>query len=106
MSRWIRGGLGLFALTVGALVAVLVWGGPELRSFPDMPSSYEAKEYCSCRWTSGMDATFCDDFVFQTIIPTQGRTIDEAGKSVTARALFRSNTARWVDDRQGCVLVR
>lgn len=106
MSRWIRGGLGLLGLVVCALAAVLVWGGPELRNFPDMPSSYEAKEYCSCRWTSGLDDAFCEDFVFQTIIPTQGKVVDEANKSVTARALFRSNTARWVDERRGCVLVR
>jgi hypothetical protein len=93
-------------LVLLALAAVLVWGGPELRNFPWMPSSYEAKEYCSCRFVSGRSAAFCDEYIFQDVVPTQGRTVDEEARTVTARALFISTTARFVGEREGCVIQR
>ncbi|MCA9567628.1 MAG: hypothetical protein KC656_07290 [Myxococcales bacterium] len=105
-----RRALRAIGVIVGSLVVLvlllLAWGGQAVRDFPWMPSSYEAKEYCSCRWTSGRDDAFCDAFVHQTVVPTQGRTVDEAGRAVTARALWVSTTARWAGEREGCVLVR
>lgn len=104
MKTLVRGLGAVVVLLVLVLVGVFTWGGRALVDFPSMPSAYEAKEYCSCRWTSGRDAAFCDAFVHQTVVPTQGREVDEAAKSVTARALYVSHTARFVDERRGCEL--
>lgn len=104
MRRVVRGFGGLTVLGGAGLVALFAWGGVALIDFPGMPSAYEAKEYCSCRFVSGMDEDFCEEFVHQTVVPSQGRTVDEEAKSVTARALWTHHTARWVDARQGCVL--
>lgn len=99
---------------IGALVALvlLVVGGWVALNFevvsaiPQLPSSYEAKEYCSCRFVSGRDDTFCARFVKQSTIPMQGRSVDEQAQAVTATALWTSNTARYRGERQGCVLDR
>ncbi len=77
-----------------------------LSTFPMMPSSYEAKEFCSCRFVSDRDGAFCAAFVKQSTVPMQGREVDEAAKTVTSRALWTSSTARYVDERRGCVLDR
>lgn len=104
MSR-VRIGVGVGALVLAGPVAWFLWNVAALTSFPAMPSAYEAKEYCSCRWVSGRDDGFCDRFVHQDVVPTQGRVVDEAARTVTASALWVSSTARWVDRPTGCVLV-
>lgn len=76
-----------------------------LSAFPQMPSAYEAKEMCSCRWVEGRPADFCGKFVAQSVVPSQGTTVDEAAKTVKARALWTTSTAKWVDARTGCVAV-
>ena len=104
MKRLIQGLAVVAVLGMLVVVGILVWGGPKLRAFPAMPSTYEAKEYCSCRFVSKRDEAFCDAFIFQDIVPTQGRVVDEEHKTVTASALLVSTTAHYVDDRVGCVI--
>ncbi len=84
-------------VTVAPLLSALV-------SFPSMPGAYEAKEYCSCLWVEGRDQTFCDAFVYQSVVPSQGRTVDQEVRRVTARALWRESSARWVSREYGCVI--
>lgn len=99
-------------LVVASTFAVLLLMGlvmvapllPALLSFPSMPGAYEAKEYCSCLWVEGRDQAFCDNFVYQSVVPSQGRTVDEATKTVTARALWRTSSARWESREYGCVI--
>lgn len=94
------------AVVVAALLAAFVWRDTvaQLASFPWMASAYEAKEYCSCRFVEGRDAAFCDAFVAQDVVPSQGRVVDEDARRVTATALWLSSSARHVSDRWGCVL--
>lgn len=99
----------LAVLLVGALLVVGGWialNWEVVRAIPQLPSSYEAKEFCSCRFVSRRDEAFCARFVKQSTIPMQGRRVDEATKSVTATALWTSNTARYRGPRAGCVLER
>ena len=99
---------------VGAVIVALLmagggwvaWNWAIVSAIPQLPGSYESKEYCSCRFVSGRDDAFCEGFVKQSTIPMQGRWVDEATKTVTARALWRSESARYVDAKRGCVLVR
>ncbi len=98
----IAAGMGVSTLLAAALL--FAWGGVALLDFPRMPSAYEAKEYCSCRFVVGRDPAFCDAFVHQDVVPTQGRTVDEEARTVTVRALGVSSTARWRGPREGCVL--
>ena len=95
---------GLFGLLSLGLSVWIALNWAVLSAFPGMASAYEAKEYCSCRFVSLRDDDFCAAYVKQHTVPTQGRSVDEAARSVTARALWVSHTARWVDRRQGCVL--
>ena len=103
MSRNLRTGLGLFAVlvvTLGIGAVVPMWEA--LSAFPQMPSAYEAKEMCSCRWVEGRTAGACEKFVAQSVVPIQGRDVDEAAKKVTVHALWTSSSAHWVDARTGC----
>lgn len=107
MNRNLKVGLGLFAGLL-VLVGVAVVGpiaGP-LSAFPQMPSAYDAKETCSCRWVEGRPAAYCDAWVAQSVVPMQGREVDEAARKVTSRALWTSSSAQWVDARTGCAPVR
>lgn len=99
---------------VGAVLALLLaCGGARLAlgdtfvqlvTFPNMPGAYEAKEYCSCRFVQGRDAVHCDGYIAQDVVPRQWREVDEQARRVTARALWRTHSARWISERQGCVL--
>jgi len=88
---------------LGVLGWVAVNWAP-LSSFPSMPSAYEAKEMCSCLFVEGRDQEFCDRFVFQDVVPSQGREVDLEGRRVTARALWRTHSARWVSAEYGCAI--
>ena len=104
MKRVLQGLGAVLGLILLAGVGFVGWNWAVLSVFPNMPSSYEAKEYCSCRFVSERPADFCDRFVRQSVVPTQGRTVDEQGRRVTAKALWTTNSARWVDRQHGCVL--
>ena len=97
---------GLVAVVLLLIGGFVAWNWTMLSNFPSLPSSYEAKEYCSCRFVSHRSEAFCDQYVFQDVVPTQGRDVDEANKRVTARALWQENSARWISPSQGCVLER
>lgn len=95
--------LGLVLLAAGGWVA---WNWEVVSAIPMLPSSYEAKEFCSCRFVSGRDDAFCARFVKQSTIPMQGRSVDDQARTVTATALWTSHTARYRGPKLGCVLDR
>ena len=103
-----RSALWGFGAVAGVLLGLaLAWLAPRwgaLSTFPWMPSSYEAKELCSCRFVERRDAAFCDAYVAQSVVPSQGHVVDEEGRRVTATALWLSSSARWVSDRDGCAI--
>lgn len=74
-----------------------------LWAFPDIISSYTAKEYCSCRYVMNNPAEYCHSYVKQWL-PTSGFTDDPASKRVTVSGMGRNNSATWVGERQGCRL--
>ncbi|MHC8399626.1 amidase [Pseudomonas sp. MDT1-17] len=88
------------------LVALLGWVWQErvaLWAFPDIISAYTAKEYCSCRYVMNNPAEFCHSYVKQWL-PTSGFTDDAASRRVTVSGMWRSNSAQWIGERQGCRL--
>lgn len=91
-------------LLLALLIALLGWIWKErvaLWAFPDIISAYTAKEYCSCRYVMNNDAEYCHGYVKQWL-PFSGFIDDEAGKRVTVSGMGRSNSAAWLDERQGC----
>jgi len=90
----------VFAL--GAAFFLLNW--TVLTSFPALPSSYEAKELCSCIFIEGRTQAECEAFIRQDVVGIDGRDFDVDGKRVTVRALWSENTAHYVSPRLGCVI--
>lgn len=86
-----------------ALVAVLIVLWEPLSSFPKMPSSYEAKELCSCLFVEGRPQADCERFIKQSVVSIDGRTIDAEKKTVAVSALWTESRARFVSPRYGCV---
>ena len=88
------------------LIVLLGWIWKErvaLWAFPDIISSYTAKEYCSCRYVMQQPAEYCRGYVKQSV-PTSDFLETVAAKRVTVSGLGRSNSARWMGERQGCRL--
>lgn len=88
------------------LMALLGWVWHErvaLWAFPDIISAYTAKEYCSCRYVMNNDAAYCHAYVKQWL-PTSGFSDDSASKRITVSGMGRSNSAVWINHRQGCRL--
>ncbi|MHC8406255.1 amidase [Pseudomonas sp. TMB3-21] len=88
------------------LIALLGWVWHErvaLWAFPDIISAYTAKEYCSCRYVMNNDAEYCHAYVKQWL-PTSDFSDDTASKRITVSGLGRSNSAVWINKRQGCRL--
>ncbi|SIR96194.1 hypothetical protein SAMN05878276_1216 [Aquipseudomonas alcaligenes] len=85
-------------------VALLAWSNRvHLASFPGIVGAYSAKEYCSCRYVSGNPAEYCAGYV-QLYLPLSAFHDDVERKRVTASGLGSSQTAAWLDARQGCQL--
>lgn len=84
--------------------AFLAWNWPQLSAFPTTPSAYEAKELCSCLWVERRELPYCEAWVRQTVVPSDGHTIDQAHHRVEASALGRSSRARWLGPKVGCQL--
>ena len=88
------------------LVLLLAWAWPNrahLAAFPDIIGAYTAKEYCSCRYVSGNPAEYCAGYV-KLYLPLSAFHDDAERKRVTAKGLGSSQTAAWLDARQGCQL--
>lgn len=103
--RKILARLGMGLGVVLALVAGFVlWNWAQLSAFPGLPSSYEAKELCSCLFVEGRTEEQCEGFIRQDVVSIDGRTYDMDGKSVTVRALWTESRAHHVSARAGCVL--
>jgi hypothetical protein len=90
------------ALLAGLLL--LAWSNrAHLAAFPGIVGAYSAKEYCSCRYVSGNPAEYCTGYVKQ-YVPLSDFHDDAEHKRVTATGLGSSQTAAWLDQRQGCRL--
>lgn len=96
----------LLSLLSMLLIALFTWVWLErvaLRAFPDIISAYTAKEYCSCRYVMQQSADYCRGYVKQLVPISEFLETAEA-KRITVSGLGRSNSARWVGERQGCRL--
>ena len=70
-----------------------------------LASSVTAKEVCSCLYVMKRDEAFCTEWT--RVSPDIAKfKVHEAEQSVTARAIFARSTARYVSEREGCVLER
>ncbi|MCG9873268.1 MAG: hypothetical protein MH321_00600 [Leptospiraceae bacterium] len=74
-----------------------------LKAFPSIISSFYSKEYCSCYFVVGQDEDFCHNFARQWI-PINDFKLDLENKKVSVSGLGRTNTAIFLDNKNGCVL--
>jgi hypothetical protein len=89
-----------------ALVIALVWAAlnwSDLRAFQPVASGAYAKFMCSSLFVEGKTEEQARNWA-KVSVPVKEIEIDYANKAVTARALFYTNTAQYVNERMGCVL--
>jgi hypothetical protein len=91
----------LVAVIGGAVWVFLNW--TDLKAFQGMPSGAYAKFMCSSLFVEGKPIEQARTWS-QVSVPVQEISIDYTNKSVTARSLFFTNTARYINDRFGCTL--
>ncbi len=91
-------------LVLAAAATFLLLNWSTLSSFPALPSSYEAKELCSCLFVEGRTQGECEAFIRQEVVGIDGRDFDMDGKRVTVMALWPENSAHYVSRRHGCVI--
>lgn len=100
MRRWIRR-IGLLAALV--LAALVVGNWTHLRDFPGILPAFTAKEHCSCRFVMGQDERYCERYSRQWL-PISERMVDDVERRVTVRATGTTRSARWLGEREGCLL--
>lgn len=72
-------------------------------AFPYIISSFYSKEFCSCYFVVREDEEFCHHYARQWV-PISDFSLDKKNKSVTVSGLGKTNTARFIDSKNGCVL--
>lgn len=77
---------------------------PYANSDLTLVTSYTAKDFCSCVFVEGMDEDYCRRWTAARPAVTSA-SVDSENKRVKTRALlFWSQKARYVSERDGCVL--
>ncbi len=75
----------------------------DIRAFLPMASAAYAKFMCSSIFVEGKNEEQARNWS-RTVIPVKGYKVDYATKSVTATALGKTSTARYMGERFGCTL--
>jgi len=87
-------------------LAVLIWVHANfyhVKHFPSIISSFYAKTMCSCLFVQGHKEQYCTDYTKQ-YVPIQKATVSKAQKTVTVKGLWRTNKAKYISKRHGCML--
>jgi hypothetical protein len=95
-------------LTLLALSGVLlaIWIGANWRHFSAFPSilpAFYAKEFCSCRYVMKRSVEDCRNFARQWIKEDDFQ-LDETNRRVSVTGMGRTESARFTEERYGCVL--
>ena len=97
----------IFTFSLTILVLCIVWAianWKHLVVYPNIISSYYAKEYCSCFFVTELDEESCHTIVKQWI-PIQSFTLNKENKTVLVKGLWQINSAEYLDEKTGCRLV-
>ncbi|MCR9141223.1 MAG: hypothetical protein NXI24_03160 [bacterium] len=95
-------------ITTALIAAILggVWFSANwhhVSSFPSIISSWYSKEFCSCYFVVSRDEEFCKNIARQWVSISDFQ-LDTEKQTVTTSGLGRTNTARYLGERKGCVL--
>jgi len=95
-------GLALIAIIVAAgLYVAANW--TTIKNFLPMASGAYAKFMCSSMFVEGKDEEAARNWS-RLSLPIQECVIDRGKKTVTVRALGKTSTARYINERFGCTL--
>lgn len=97
----------LVSIFLIALIFTVVWAVANRRhllSFPGIVSSYYSKEYCSCRFVVGHPPEKCHQ-IYRSFLNPSSVQEDTEKKTITASGLGQTNQARFLSEREGCMLV-
>jgi hypothetical protein len=81
----------------------IISNGSNLKAFPSIISSFYSKEFCSCYFVVGGNEDFCHNYARQWV-PISDFKLDNDKKRVIVSGLGRTNSAQFLDNKQGCVL--
>lgn len=68
-------------------------------------ANYYAKEFCSCIFVVGQEKKVCKRDV-KHVSAVMGVDIDRGRKEIRTSSLLASGIARYVDERNGCMLIQ
>lgn len=97
----------ILAFSIIASIVLLIWvqwNWNHLAAFPSILSSFYSKEFCSCTYVMNQSEEQCHNFARQWF-PISEFEHDQANKEITVTGLGKTNKAKFVNERLGCVLV-
>ncbi len=96
--------LSIIILAIVLLLGIFIGANwSDIKNFQPMASGAFSKFMCSCMFVEGRSEEQCKNWS-RLVIPQQGYSVNKKEKSVTATALWYSNTSRYRDERFGCTL--
>ncbi len=96
----------LTRVLIATLVMIFIWvifNWENISNFPNIISSFYAKEFCSCYYVMGLPEEQCHHYTKQYISISDFK-IDKEKKTVTVSGLGKTNTAFFENSRVGCRL--
>jgi len=98
--------LGLVSSLILFALAVYIGANwSDLKAFRGVLSGYHSHLYCSCFYVSKQSDSVCRDWARQ-YIPLQYFSHDPEKRELTSRAFGVSSKARFVNEKEGCILDR
>ncbi|HMV34611.1 MAG TPA: hypothetical protein PKM44_04930 [Turneriella sp.] len=91
------------AIAFAGVIIFLAANYKHTAAFPGIISSFYSKEFCSCYFVTEGTEEQCHNFARQWV-PLQSFALDKEKRTVTAKGLFVTTTARYTGDRYGCIL--
>jgi len=93
----------LLVIVILGLGTVIGVNFKDIKNFLPMASGVYAKFMCSSMFVEGKNEEQARNWS-RTVIPVKSYKVDFKNKSVTATALGKTSTARYISERFGCTL--
>jgi len=100
LIKYVLAGVGILILLMASYVA-FYWS--DFKAFRGVLAAYHSHLYCSCFYVTKQSDEVCQDWSRQ-YLPLQSFSNELSSKTVTSRAFGVSTKARFVNEKEGCIL--